>query len=122
MKQDAGVGFAAKGFLPRSYGSIQFTHPGTCYVDQIIEGSSDMDRGFHRFGRGKNPLEPVDIGARSEANVSIMSRRYGLESKLARTCQISHSSPNCAHAKASDVPHWPAPVSVVSFLMPALAL
>ncbi|OPZ47551.1 MAG: hypothetical protein BWY91_03325 [bacterium ADurb.BinA028] len=55
-------------------------------------------------------------------NVSIMSRRYGLESKLARTCQISHSSPNCAHAKASDVPHWPAPVSVVSFLMPALAL
>ena len=69
MKQDAGVGFAAKGFLPRSYGSIQFTHPGTCHVDQIIERSSDMDRGFHRFGRGKNPLEPVDIGARSEANV-----------------------------------------------------
>jgi hypothetical protein len=30
--------------------------------------------------------------------------------------------PNSAPAKASDEPHWPAPVSVASFLMPAWAL
>jgi hypothetical protein len=30
--------------------------------------------------------------------------------------------PNSEPAKASEEPHWPAPVSVVSFLMPAWAL
>ena len=34
----------------------------------------------------------------------------------APTCQTSHSRPNSAQAKASAVPHWPAPVSVVSLL------
>ena len=33
----------------------------------------------------------------------------------------SHSSPNSEQAKASAEPHWPAPVSVVSRLMPARA-
>ena len=32
------------------------------------------------------------------------------------------SMPNSAPAKASDEPHWPAPVSVVIFLMPASLL
>ena len=32
------------------------------------------------------------------------------------------SSPNRLPANASDEPHWPAPVSVVSFLMPGWAL
>ena len=36
--------------------------------------------------------------------------------------KTSHSSPNSEHANASDDPHCPAPVSVVSFLMPACAL
>ena len=40
----------------------------------------------------------------------------------AATCQISHSRPNCAQAKASALPHWPAPVSVVSLRMPSCAL
>ena len=35
--------------------------------------------------------------------------------------KTSHSSPNSEHAKASDEPHCPAPVSVASFLTPALA-
>ena len=35
--------------------------------------------------------------------------------------KTSHSSPNSEQAKASDEPHCPAPVSVVSFLMPACA-
>ena len=35
--------------------------------------------------------------------------------------KTSQSSPKSAHAKASEEPHWPAPVSVESFLMPALA-
>ena len=35
--------------------------------------------------------------------------------------KTSHSRPNSAHAKASDEPHWPAPVSVVSLRMPACA-
>ena len=34
----------------------------------------------------------------------------------------SHSRSKMPQAKASDEPHWPAPVSVVSFLIPALAL
>ena len=32
------------------------------------------------------------------------------------------SMPNSAPAKASDEPHWPAPVSVTIFLTPACAL
>jgi hypothetical protein len=55
-------------------------------------------------------------------NVSIMIFRYGFWSYDARTCQISQSSPYCAQAKASAVPHCPAPVSVVSRRMPAAAL
>ncbi len=35
--------------------------------------------------------------------------------------KTSHSSPNSEHANASDEPHWPAPVSVASFLIPACA-
>ena len=55
-------------------------------------------------------------------NVSIIRRRYGFWSYDAPTCHTSHSSPNSAHAYASAVPHCPAPVSVVSFRTPALAL
>jgi hypothetical protein len=33
----------------------------------------------------------------------------------------SHSRPNREHANASEEPHCPAPVSVTSRLMPALA-
>ena len=36
--------------------------------------------------------------------------------------KTSHSMPNSEQAKASEEPHWPAPVSVVSFLTPACAL
>ena len=54
--------------------------------------------------------------------VSICMRRYGLESNDARTCHTSHVSPSSAHAMASDAPHCPAPVSVVSFVMPSAAL
>ena len=35
--------------------------------------------------------------------------------------KTSHSRPNSEQANASEEPHWPAPVSVESFLMPALA-
>ena len=35
--------------------------------------------------------------------------------------KTSHSRPNSPHANASDEPHWPAPVSVVIFRMPARA-
>jgi hypothetical protein len=35
--------------------------------------------------------------------------------------KTSHSSPNSVQANASAEPHWPAPVSVESFLMPAWA-
>ena len=55
-------------------------------------------------------------------NVSIMILRYGFWSYDARTCQTSQSRPNCAQANASAVPHWPAPVSVVSRRIPAAAL
>ena len=33
-----------------------------------------------------------------------------------------HSMSYCAQAKASAVPHWPAPVSVVSRVMPSALL
>ena len=85
------------------------------------------------------PSDPVESGCcarivrpasvRSEGlgwtvppKVSIMIRRYGFWSYDARTCQTSHSRSNWAHANASAVPHWPAPVSVVSFRIPAFAL
>ena len=35
--------------------------------------------------------------------------------------QTSHSSPNSEHAKASEEPHCPAPVSVASLRIPACA-
>jgi hypothetical protein len=55
-------------------------------------------------------------------NVSIMIRRYGFWSYDARTCQTSHSRSYWEQAKANAVPHCPAPVSVVSFEMPACLL
>ncbi len=33
-----------------------------------------------------------------------------------------HSRPNCAQANDSAEPHWPAPVSVVSRVMPSCLL
>ena len=51
-------------------------------------------------------------------HTSIIVLRYGLVRYDAATCQISHSMPYCAVAKASALPHWPAPVSVVSRRMP----
>ena len=36
--------------------------------------------------------------------------------------KTSHSMSNSEQAKASDEPHWPAPVSVVSLRMPASRL
>ena len=50
--------------------------------------------------------------------VSIISLRKGFWSKLMRTMNTLHSSPNWAQAKASALPHCPAPVSVTSRLMP----
>ena len=35
--------------------------------------------------------------------------------------KTSHSSPNSEQANASEEPHWPAPVSVTSFVIPACA-
>ena len=43
-------------------------------------------------------------------------------SKLVRTMYTLHSRSNWAQAKASAVPHWPAPVSVVRRLMPSCLL
>ena len=51
--------------------------------------------------------------------ISIIVLRYGFCRYDAATCQISHSMPYCAVANASAVPHWPAPVSVVSFVTPS---
>jgi hypothetical protein len=62
------------------------------------------------------------LGCTVPPKVSIIILRYGFWSYDARTCQTSHSMSNCAHANASAVPHCPAPVSVVSRLIPAFAL
>ena len=72
-------------------------------------------------------MRPAEVSRDGERctvppNVSISVRRYGFASYDAPTCHTSHSTPNSEQAKASAVPHWPAPVSVVSFLTPALAL
>ena len=50
--------------------------------------------------------------------VCIISLRNGFWSKLMRTMKTLHSRPIRLHAKARALPHWPAPVSVVSRLMP----
>ncbi len=52
----------------------------------------------------------------------IMSLRKGFWSKLIRTMKTLHSSPISRQAKARALPHWPAPVSVVSRWMPACLL
>ena len=54
--------------------------------------------------------------------VSIIRRRYGLESYDTRTMNTSHSRPKCWQANDSGEPHCPAPVSVLSFLTPACLL
>src|SRR3954452_17711596 len=54
-------------------------------------------------------------------HVCIIERRYGFWSYDEPTMNTSHSRPKRRHANASDEPHWPAPVWVVSFLMPARA-
>ena len=48
----------------------------------------------------------------------IISLRKGFCSKLMRTMKTLHSRPIRLHAKASALPHCPAPVSVVSRLIP----
>ena len=45
---------------------------------------------------------------------SMRVRRCGFVSYDAPTCHTSHSTPKSAQAYDSAVPHWPAPVSVVS--------
>jgi len=49
-------------------------------------------------------------------------RRYGFWLKLTLTIYTSTSSPKNAPAIASDEPHWPAPVSVISRLTPSCLL
>jgi hypothetical protein len=78
-------------------------------------------------GSSASILRPVSVssdGLRTTLapNVSITERRYGLPSYEAPTCQTLHSSPYCAQANASAVPHCPAPVSVVSVRTPLRAL
>jgi hypothetical protein len=62
------------------------------------------------------------LGCTLAPYVSIIRRRYGFWSYDALTCHTSHSRPNTALANANALPHWPAPVSVVSFVTPSAAL
>ena len=59
------------------------------------------------------------LGCSVAPHTSIIVLRYGLVRYEAATCQISHSMPYCAVAKASALPHCPAPVSVVSLRTPS---
>ena len=52
-------------------------------------------------------------------NVCITLRRNGFCSYEHFTMYTSRLSPKCAAASESAVPHWPAPVSVVMFVMPS---
>ena len=61
-------------------------------------------------------------GTTDAPHVSIRIRRYGFCSYDARTMYTLHSRSNCAHANAIELPHWPAPVSVVRRVMPSAAL
>ena len=51
-----------------------------------------------------------------------MLRRYGFWRKLTFTMNTLHSIPNIAEAKASALPHWPAPVSVARRVTPSWRL
>ena len=55
-------------------------------------------------------------------NTSISVRRWGFVSYDAPTCHTSHSTSKSAAAYDSAVPHWPAPVSVVSRRTPCREL
>ena len=52
--------------------------------------------------------------------ISIIALRYGFCSNEHLTMNTVHSSPKMLHACESADPHWPAPVSVVTFLVPHL--
>ena len=54
--------------------------------------------------------------------VSIITRRYGFCSYDARTMYTMHSRSKRAEAKLRALPHCPAPVSVVSRLIPSALL
>jgi len=47
-----------------------------------------------------------------------MILRKGFWSKLMRTMNTLHSMPTSLQLIAKALPHWPAPVSVVRYLMP----
>ena len=55
----------------------------------------------------------------SAPHTCIIVRRYGFCRYEAPTIHTSHSMPYWAVAYASELPHWPAPVSVVSRVMPS---
>ena len=54
--------------------------------------------------------------------ISMIDLRNGFVSYEERVIHTSHSMSNRLQANASAVPHCPAPVSVVSFFTPDLAL
>ncbi len=62
------------------------------------------------------------LGTTDAPHVSIIIRRYGFWSYETRTMYTLHSSPKNPHARAIELPHWPAPVSVAILVRPALAL
>ena len=59
------------------------------------------------------------LGCTVAPQISIIVLRYGFWRYEAATCHTSHSMSYWAQAKARALPHWPAPVSVVSFVTPS---
>ena len=75
--------------------------------------------GHHQRGAMADEMAEAGLEWTVAPHTCIIVRRYGFERYDAATCHTSHSMPYCAVANANDVPHCPAPVSVVSLVMPS---
>ena len=62
------------------------------------------------------------LGTISAPQAWIIERRFGFWSYEILTMYTLHSRPTSLHAKASALPHWPAPVSVASRVRPSFLL
>ena len=107
--------------LGRAYmemGDIQQARDAYTRAKELDPYNAIADKNLRRLANLKEAT-PARVAVKKVAPqvfISIFLR--GFWSKLTRTIYTLHSSPSREQAKARALPHWPAPVSVVSFLIP----
>ena len=106
------------------------TEPRQYFVSSLLRASSTaseiaIPREPRQSGSFARTALPASVNGLGEGivrppNTSIIALRYGFWSNEHLTMKTVHSRPKMLHACESAEPHWPAPVSVVTFLVPHL--